>query len=256
MPEPVRCALVSGGFDPLHSGHLQCFKEARDHADYLVVGLNSDEWLTRKKGKPFMSFEERKTLLENLEMVDEVISFKDSDDTACTAIAQLIPRFDKVVFANGGDRSSYVETPEYQHFRKHPKVKFVWAIGGANKKNSSSWILDEWKTQRTSRDWGYWRVLDEKPDVKVKELVINPEASLSDQRHQYRSEYWYVLEGSVSIVIESDKGSKFLVELEQHMSYLIPNNTWHLASNYSAEPVHILEIQYGTECSEEDIERR
>ena len=68
--------LVTGGFDPLHSGHIAYFKAAKSLGDKLIVGLNSDEWLTRKKGKPFMPFNERIEIINELSVVDEVISFK------------------------------------------------------------------------------------------------------------------------------------------------------------------------------------
>jgi len=78
--------LVTGGFDPLHSGHIAYFKEARTLGNKLVVGVNSDEWLARKKGRAFMDFEVRKAILQSIQYVDQVISFDDSDDTAINAI--------------------------------------------------------------------------------------------------------------------------------------------------------------------------
>ena len=86
---PTKIALVTGGFDPIHSGHIQYLKAAATYADYLVVGVNSDEWLTRKKGRPFMPIEERVAILNELLVVDEVITFDDSDDTGCGAIEKV-----------------------------------------------------------------------------------------------------------------------------------------------------------------------
>ena len=249
------CVLVTGGFDPLHAGHIQYLKDAGKLADTLVVGLNSDEWLTRKKGKPFMDYSDRLAVVTNLSMVDEVIDFNDADDTACNAIAKLIPYYDKIIFANGGDRSSGVSTPEYQYYQDHPSVEFIWGVGGVAKLNSSSWLLERWKFERRGRPWGFWRVMHEAGDYKVKELVIKPKHSLSDQKHQYRNEHWYVLEGEVEIRIENDTMMN-LVRLNKNMSYIIPAGTWHQAQNKTGKPAHILEVQYGTECNEEDIERR
>lgn len=249
------CVLVTGGFDPIHSGHIQYLKDASKLAPTLVVGLNSDEWLTRKKGKPFMTYSERLAVVSHLEMVDEVIDFNDGDDTACTAIASLIPHYDKIIFANGGDRSSGASTPEYQYYQTNPKVEFVWGTGGVAKLNSSSWLLGEWKASKVARPWGYWRVLDDKGTTKVKELVIKKGQALSDQRHQHRNEHWYVLDGEVEIRIENDTMMN-LVRLSKNMSYIIPAGTWHLAQNKTDQRAHILEVQYGTECNEEDIERR
>ena len=198
----MKVVLVTGGFDPLHSGHLQYFKEAKKLGDVLHVGLNSDEWLSRKKGRPFMPFSERVTILEALEVVDKVISFDDTDDSACGAIYKTMATNANVeiVFANGGDRNNE-NTPEYKIYGGMNGISFAYGIGGSNKKNSSSWILDEWKTQKTDREWGYWRVLDDKPNAgyKVKELVIYPGKSLSDQRHFKRSEVWNILQGTVTM---------------------------------------------------------
>ena len=85
-----KVVLVTGGFDPLHSGHIAYFKAARELGDHLVVGLNSDEWLTRKKGRPFMPIEERAAIVKELACVDEVIAFDDNDDTACAAIGYVL----------------------------------------------------------------------------------------------------------------------------------------------------------------------
>ena len=79
----MRIVVVSGGFDPIHSGHIAYFKAARSHGDKLVIALNSDEWLIKKKGKEFMPFEERKVILENINCVDKVIGFEDDDLGSC-----------------------------------------------------------------------------------------------------------------------------------------------------------------------------
>ena len=254
-----RVVLVTGGFDPLHSGHIAYFKAAKKLGDHLVVGLNSDDWLTRKKGKPFMPFEERAAIIKELSFVDEVIGFNDNDDTALNAIGQVLATKGsswKVIFANGGDRD-ILNSPEYTTYKDYKDVAFAFGIGGATKANSSSWILDEWKTQKTERDWGYWRVLDDRPEkgYKVKELVIYPGKALSNQRHFKRSEQWMVLEGVVDMQTEWNGNVSSLKLIPHGMPYEIDKEVWHLASNTGTENAHILEIQWG-ECVEEDIERR
>ena len=257
----MRHVLVTGGFDPLHSGHIDYFKAAKQLGNTLTVGLNSDEWLTRKKGRPFLPFEERKAIIQELKCVDSIISFNDNDDSACNAIYRLlskIPSGDKVIFANGGDRNQN-NTPEFKTYGQMPWVDFVHDVGGSDKKNSSSWILDEWKTQKTERDWGYWRVLDDKqPRVgqKVKELVINPGCSLSNQKHLYRSEFWYVLEGDIEISLVFPNKEWQIQMLSEHTQYVIPAGVWHKTTNIGSTPAHIVEIQYGEKCIEEDIERK
>lgn len=248
--------LVTGGFDPLHSGHIEYFKAAKELGDHLVVGVNSDQWLTRKKGRPFMSFDERCAIIKELSVVDEVIGFVDQDNTANHAIMQVVSTKSsesKLIFANGGDRSKS-NIPEM----KFTDVEFVFGVGGNNKANSSSWILDEWKTQKTERDWGYWRVLDDKPEkgYKVKELVIYPGKSLSDQKHFKRSELWTILEGEVRMDTEYNNVQSSLLLKPDSRPYEVDIGVWHRASNPGTKNAHILEVQQGTECVEEDIERR
>ena len=73
----MKISVVSGGFDPIHSGHISYLKSARNISDYLIVALNSDDWLIKKKKKVFMTYSERQSILENIEYVDEIISFND-----------------------------------------------------------------------------------------------------------------------------------------------------------------------------------
>ena len=139
----VKPVLVTGGFDPIHAGHIAYFTAARKLGDKLIVGLNSDKWLTRKKGKAFQTWEERKIILENLKMVSEVISFDDNDDTANNAIYKILSQYDRIILANGGDRTKET-TPEYKVYGNTPWVRFEFGVGGEDKINSSSSILKEW----------------------------------------------------------------------------------------------------------------
>ena len=250
--------LVTGGFDPIHPGHIEYFKAAKQLGDELHVGLNSDEWLTRKKGRPFMKFLDRAGIIEELSVVDKVISFDDSDDSACGAIYKTMATHGdiQIIFANGGDRTN-TTTPEWNTYHDFSNVDFAFGVGGENKMNSSSWILDEWKTQKTERDWGYWRVLDDKPEkgYKVKELVIYPGKSLSDQRHFERMEEWNVLEGIVKMTTEYNGIVDTTHLTPEHVTYKVGKEVWHLAHNPGEENAHILEVQWG-KCYEEDIERR
>ena len=103
----MKIVLVTGGFDPLHSGHISYFKDARNLGDILIVGVNSDEWLARKKGKSFMNIEERIQIIKNIKGVSGVIRFNDDDGTAKNAITKvrLNYPYDEIIFANGGDRT-------------------------------------------------------------------------------------------------------------------------------------------------------
>ena len=240
--------VVSGGFDPIHSGHIKLIKEARLLGDMLIVGINSDEWLARKKGRAFMPWQERLCVLNNLSSVDEVYTFDDDDGTACHLLEQVRAHYpdSQIVFANGGDRTQE-NIPEMSV----PGVEFVFGIGGKNKANSSSWILQEWKSPKTERQWGYYRVLHEVPGMKVKELTVNPGCSLSMQRHSKRSEHWQVSEGIAQVDTELE-----VRRLNLHDTIEIPVGTWHRLYNVTDKPCRIVEIQYGEDCAEEDIERR
>ena len=253
-----RIVLVTGGFDPLHSGHIAYFKEAKKLGERLIVGLNSDDWLTRKKGRPFMPFEERCAIIKELSVVDKVIGFNDSDDSACQAIFHTMStNTGKIIFANGGDRTN-TTTPEYTTYGDHPQVEFAFGIGGENKANSSSWILEEWKAPKTERTWGYYRVIHEYNEhTKVKELAVPPGGKLSMQRHKERAEHWFVAEGTATVYTVNNKTDvDTLGVYTQHQSLHIPVGTWHQLANEHETTLKLVEIQYGTNCVESDIERR
>ena len=124
-----KLSLVTGGFDPIHSGHISYFTRAKDFSDYLVVGINTEEWLTRKKGQYFQSWVERAEIIRHLNMVDAVISYDDSDDSSCEGIAKCLEIAETVVFCNGGDRGKD-NTPETIKYKDNPRVQFEYGIGG------------------------------------------------------------------------------------------------------------------------------
>ena len=140
----MKFVVVTGGFDPIHSGHIEYIREAAKLGDVLIVGVNSDEWLTRKKGKPFMNWNERSSIVNELRHVDFVLKFDDSDDSACSLLEDLkrswIGQGDEIIFANGGDRNS-----TNNREAKVEGITFVYGVGGSNKMNSSSDILKAWK---------------------------------------------------------------------------------------------------------------
>ena len=243
--------LVTGGFDPIHKGHIALFKHARAYGTHLVVGLNSDEWLIRKKGRYFMDYDERKEILLSLSCVDEVISFNDDDDSSNDAIEQLI-QHSPIIFCNGGDRGKD-NVPEHDKYWCDARVVFKWEIGGNDKKNSSSTLLNKYNNPQTDRTWGYYKVLYEGEGYKVKELVINPHSSLSMQRHEHRSASWNLVSGSACVILNGEK-----VQLEKDKDIFIPKNTWHKGINDSDNPAHIIEIWRGESSllNENDIERR
>jgi len=123
--------MVSGGFDPVHAGHIRMIRHAAEFGDVIIIA-NSDDWLWRKKGFVFMEYERRIEILDAIKGVILVDSVDDSDGTVCEAIRRLKPTY----FANGGDRGK-TNTPE-QTVCEELGVKLLWGIGGEEKLQSSS----------------------------------------------------------------------------------------------------------------------
>lgn len=252
----MNIVLVNGGFDPLHSGHIAYFKAARALGDMLIVGINSDEWLERKKGRAFMPWNERLCIINNLSMVDEVYTFDDADDSARHFIQQARAHYpdSKIIFANGGDRTAN-NIPEMDVIDSN--IEFVFGVGGTDKRNSSSWILEEWSSPKTERTWGYYRVLHDVPGTKVKELTVMPGQSLSLQRHRHRHELWHVTSGRCLVEQRMPGGYSLpTIEMTTHSQLVIPQTDWHRLYNPFDTPCKVVEIQYGEKCQEEDIERQ
>lgn len=250
----MKIIVISGGFDPIHSGHIDYIKSAKKNGDKLIVALNSDEWLAKKKGKHFMPFNERKVVLENLSCVDSVIDFDDDEKGSAKNALEKVKRIyptDRIIFANGGDRNKK-NIPEMSV----DGVEFLFSVGGDDKKNSSSWILKSWKYYEEERTWGKFFNLFEESQIKVKELKVYPKNGMSFQRHFKRNEIWLVSKGACVInYSEDDPSNKKNVQLNKFDHYFVPICQWHQITNPFDEPCHIIEIQYGETCTEEDIER-
>lgn len=138
MSEERKTVMVSGGFDPVHVGHIRMIREAAQHGDVIVIA-NSDSWLHRKKGYVFMDFEKRSEILSALKGVIIVDSVDDSDGTVCEAIRRHAPTY----FANGGDRGR-TNTPE-QDVCEELGVELLWGIGGDYKADASSNLVNRFR---------------------------------------------------------------------------------------------------------------
>ena len=207
-----------------------------------------------------MSINERIAIVKSLGVVDAVIVFDDSDGSAKAAIRYCLDAYSrsKVIFANGGDRTK-TNIPEMEipcTKEESDRLSFAFGVGGEHKMNSSSKILTEWKNPKTERKWGYYRVMhSDGPSLKVKELVVEPGKYLSLQKHNLRSEHWIVSRGIATVNHGSDLNNLAKSVLHKHDEISIPVSSWHQLINDTAEELSIVEIQYGINCIEEDIER-
>ena len=250
----MKIVVVSGGFDPIHSGHISYFKSAKELGEKLIVALNSDAWLIKKKEKFFMPFEERKIIIENLSMVDEVIDFDDDEfgsaSQALIKIKGFYPK-DEIIFCNGGDRTKE-NIPEMQI----KDILFEFGVGGEDKKNSSSWILKDYQYDKEERVWGEFYNLFSNDFLKLKELIIKPKQGMSFQKHFLRNEIWFVSKGQCSVNFSKDDPDNFEeISLHTEETFHVQKEAWHQIFNPFDKPCHIIEIQYGEETNEDDIER-
>jgi cytidyltransferase-like protein len=136
--------LVSGGFDPVHVGHIRMIREASKYGDVIVIA-NSDEWLHSKKGFMFMDFDARHEILDSIKGVLLVDSVDDSDGTVCDALRRHTPTY----FANGGDRGKN-NTPEVL-LCKELGIELLWGIGGEEKVESSSELVKKAREKEAPR---------------------------------------------------------------------------------------------------------
>jgi cytidyltransferase-like protein len=251
----MKLILVSGGFDPLHKGHLDMLTSARQLGDRLSVGLNSDEWLTRKKGAPFMSFNDRMDILMELECVDHVVPFDDSDDTANdfirTAISTHGTEGNQFVFVNGGDRGpeNIPELDDDATDSLDIDLDFVFDVGGEKSYSSSDVNI-------VQRKWGEYKVVHKEEEALVKLLTIEVGEEISYQRHFYRGEIWHIIEGQAMVKTSRGRPQNYQFDYltsGQHFG-IIPYQ-WHQVKNVGKVPLRIIEIQQGSYIGEDDIER-
>ena len=250
----MKIVVVSGGFDPIHSGHIAYLEEAKKLGDKLIVALNSDDWLIKKKGKFFMPFAEREIILKNLKPVNDVISFEDDELGSCKdALNKTKLKYpdEEILFCNGGDRNKE-NIPEMEV----SDVTFHFEVGGEDKKNSSSWILKNFEHSSENRVWGKFYNLFVDENLKLKELIVDPKKGMSFQRHFHRNEIWFVSKGKCLVNFSKVDAENFQsIELNKEQVFHVEKEAWHQITNPFNEPCHIIEIQYGEKTDEDDIER-
>lgn len=212
--------VISGGFDPIHPGHIAMIESAAEYGEVHIV-VNSDDWLVRKKGFFFQPWIDRKKILEAY--TPHVHAVDDTDGTVCEALRRIKPDY----FGNGGDRTNK-NTPELD-VCQDLGIEPVFELGGG-KYSSSSTINGR---QRVATRWGSYDVLLDMPKLKVKILNIDPGKKLSLQRHEKRSEFFFTPNGEVRVNLPG---------------------VWHAPHAHENEGLTILEVQVGA-LEEGDIDR-
>jgi len=250
----MKIAVISGGFDPIHSGHIAYLNSASEGVDKLIVCLNSDQWLINKKENFFLPFNERKIILENIKVVDEVIGFEDDELGSCINGLKMIQAKypnEEIYFCNGGDRGKE-NIPEMGL----DGINFKFSVGGDEKMNSSSWILKKWKYGFEERLWGQFYNLFQDDYLKVKELIVHPGKGMSFQKHFHRNEIWFVSHGKCLVNYSKDDPKKVeKVNLAKNDTFFVNIQDWHQITNPYKDECRIIEIQYGDKTIEDDIER-
>ncbi len=244
---------VSGGFDPIHIGHIRLFEAAKKLGDKLIVILNNDNWLRKKKGFIFMPQRERKELFESMRWVDKVILTGHKPNTKDMSVCRELKRIRPDIFAQGGDRNVKNIPPCEVRLQKELGYKVVENVGRGGKIQSSSWLLAKCADKLQSkfyRPWGYFIVIEEGKNFKVKKVVVEPKGKLSLQFHKQRSEHWVVLKGRARVELD-DK----IFCLGPNQSIDIPIKSKHRLENPSSKPLEIIEIQSGGYLGEDDIIR-
>ena len=139
-------SIVSGGFDPIHPGHIMMMKDCLKFSNYLIVGVNSNKWLINKKGNYFMDIQHRIYVVSSLKVVNETMEFEDDDKgSANNLLIKIRNKYsnDKIIFANGGDRSDSSKILEFETAKQY-NIDLKFGIGGSHKESSSSDLLKRW----------------------------------------------------------------------------------------------------------------
>lgn len=254
--------ITSGGFDPLHAGHISAF-ERMSRIGELCVILNSDAWLRKKKEKCFLDQFNRFRILKSNKFVANVtFQFDDDKNDVISTLAWLVDnkKYDRFVFAKSGDRT-HENSPEYEWCLAND-VEWLEVESDYPDLHSSR-ILSDWQNQIINRSWGaYFTTVPYEIDglkFKPKVLQIQVGAELSYQKHEHRHELWFVFEGEGVARVEEGEENGYIheryVNLQEEKQVIVKRGQKHSIKNTGTIPLTILEWQIGEEVSEADITR-
>jgi cytidyltransferase-like protein len=210
-----RWVAVSGGFDPIHIGHVRMFEKARKLGDKLVVIVNNDNWLLSKKGYTFMPQKERRELIEAFPFVDKVVLTAHKPNDPDRSVSRELAKLKPAIFANGGDRKSTKDIPEAETCKKYG-IKMAFNVGVGGKVQSSSWMIGEASRNfvRSVRPWGEFYGWDMGETWKLKTIYIKAGKRLSLQYHHHRTEHWVLVEGDATATFQKPDGELYRVALK------------------------------------------
>ena len=251
MTKKYHYALVSGGFDPVHVGHLRMFQDANRLSDNVILLLNNDEWLIKKKGKPFMNQDQRKEILDEFKSISKVIIQTSSDKSSSDAIKEFVKNNPNknICYCNGGDRSNIKNIREADVCMELG-VDLQFEVGGKEKIESSSQLTKNYLGNIEDRPWGNYHIIAKNTGYQIKEIKVNKRSKLSLQKHKSRSEFWQIVKGESKITIENNE---YYLKEKEHI--YIPKNTIHRIENIGKEDLIFIEIQLGKDLNEDDIIR-
>ncbi len=214
--------MVSGGFDPIHIGHVRMFEAAKRLGDKLVVVMNNDNWIREKKGFVFMPEKERAEIIASFPFVDKVVltSHKPSDKDR--SVVRELKKLKPAIFANGGDRDT--KDAKNQNSSLNPEqqycvetgIQMVFSVGRGGKVQSSSWMIRDAARNfvRSMRPWGSFYGWDAGKEWKLKTIYIEPKKRLSLQYHHHRQEHWMLVEGDATATIHESDGTPKIIPMQ------------------------------------------
>ena len=260
MVKRPKVVAVSGGFDPLHIGHVRMFQRARSLGDKLVVILNNDNWLRAKKGYAFMPEKERAELIKAFPFVDTVVITGHKVNDADMRVVRELKKLKPAIFAKGGDRNKTDAAdmksslnPEQKLCRKLG-IRLVYNVGEGGKVQSSSWMIKgaTRPVMRTVRPWGEYYGWDQGSGWNLKTIYIKPRKRLSLQYHHHRSECWLLVSGDAIATVHTGKGDEKKVALKKGETFLVGKGQVHRLESKRGGVV--VEVAYGA-FDEDDIVR-
>lgn len=253
MSKDEKWVAVSGGFDPVHIGHVRLFQSAKQLGDRLVVILNNDNWLRTKKGFVFMPQKERAELIRSFPFVDKVVVTDHKKDDTDKSVVRALRKLRPAVFANGGDRKPSADPiPEVAACKKLG-IKIMYNVGHGGKVQSSSWMIEAARrpASKSVRPWGEYYSWDSGRGWNLKTIYLHPGKRVSLQYHHHREEWWLLVSGDAYATVQ-ESGKITTVPLKKGQVFTVAKKQVHRLG--SKRGGIVVEVAYGN-FDEDDIVR-